>query len=180
MVTYAKEMKTLEKVANDELIKVARWFQKNKLTLNVDKTNYVIFSHETRHSVNTIIRICIDGEQILRKSTIRHLGVIFQQHLRWGDHINNVLKKTLKYLPVLAYLRKYLNLVNYSYETTLLSNLTFSVGKSRLESLPFGQIADHTKKDCSDYHFCPNACRCKSAYSTNIPQIANTHYLRNC
>ena len=69
MVTYAKEMKTLEKVANDELEKVARWFRKNKLTLNVNKTNYVIFSHETRHSVNTIIRICIDGEQILRKST---------------------------------------------------------------------------------------------------------------
>jgi hypothetical protein len=38
-----KSLKSLESVVNSELIKVYIWLTANKLTLNVKKSNYVIF-----------------------------------------------------------------------------------------------------------------------------------------
>ena len=48
LVTYAKDIDSLEKTANQELKIVAKWFQSNKLTFNAKKTYYIIwvFTHE--------------------------------------------------------------------------------------------------------------------------------------
>ena len=38
-----KDLKSLEKIMNDELSNVYRWLVANKLTLNLKKSNFVIF-----------------------------------------------------------------------------------------------------------------------------------------
>ena len=40
----ASDLFTLQKVMNRELRKIKKWLDANKLALNIDKTNYVIFS----------------------------------------------------------------------------------------------------------------------------------------
>jgi hypothetical protein len=106
MVSYAKDIETLEVTANQELKTVASWFRKNKLTFNAKKTYYLVFSHEQCHKLRKI-NIEINGNQIEQKDKIKHLGVIFHEHLRWHGHINHVLSKVLKYMPVFYYIRRY-------------------------------------------------------------------------
>ena len=38
-----KNLRSLETVTNDELLKIVDWLTANKLSLNVKKTNYIIF-----------------------------------------------------------------------------------------------------------------------------------------
>ena len=45
-----KNLKTLEKIVNDELAKVYNWLTSNKLSLNLKKSNFVIFRPYQRNS----------------------------------------------------------------------------------------------------------------------------------
>ena len=51
-----KNLKSLETIVNRELIKVVLWLIANKLSLNIKKTNYIIF-HPYQKRINYNIRI---------------------------------------------------------------------------------------------------------------------------
>ena len=40
----------IQKTVNKELRKVRKWLEANRLALNIDKTNFVIFSLSTKHT----------------------------------------------------------------------------------------------------------------------------------
>jgi len=65
---------------------VTKWLQSNRLSLNVPKTHYHIFS---RTSV-TDLEIIINNSQITRKESVKYLGVIVDENLKWQNHINNI------------------------------------------------------------------------------------------
>ena len=52
----SKDLITLQKVVNRELKKVKKWLDANRLSLNISKTNYVIF-HSQSKRINEFIRI---------------------------------------------------------------------------------------------------------------------------
>ena len=68
------------------------WFCANKLSLNVMKTNFVVFAP---HSVNTndITSLKLGDNTIERVSHAKFLGIIIDEDLEWGHHIDHVAKK---------------------------------------------------------------------------------------
>ena len=44
----SKDLITLQKVVNRELKKVKKWLDANRLSLNISKTNYVIFHSQSK------------------------------------------------------------------------------------------------------------------------------------
>ena len=66
------------------------WFRANSLTLNVQKTNYLLFapSNKTK-TVNLMIDNCI----IKPSSKTKFLGLIVDDKLEWTQHVKNVLTK---------------------------------------------------------------------------------------
>jgi hypothetical protein len=129
LMIYHKDIPTLQKLANEDLQAVEKWFQMNKLTLNIKKTHYLVFSHETRHSINQIFKIQINGKSIMRKETIKHLGVIFHQHLRWQHHVNHILKKIVKYMMIFTFVRKVVNRdkLKMMYNSFIYPHLTYCI-----------------------------------------------------
>ena len=65
----------------------------NKLSLNVTKTNFIIF-----HSRQRYIHLHIDGMLIEKVVATKFLGVILNENLTWTDHVKVVLNKTSKNL----------------------------------------------------------------------------------
>ena len=67
---------------NDELDKAAKWFQANKLSLNIDKTNYMIFRTNRMPIDNNSCKISIDNKEIERigsgcqKKMVKFVGEI--------------------------------------------------------------------------------------------------------
>ena len=53
-----KDLKDLETVVNENLVKVGDWLEANKLTLNTGKSNFVIF-HPYQHKPDCTIQLKI-------------------------------------------------------------------------------------------------------------------------
>ena len=80
---------------NDELEKLSNWFKVNKLSLNVKKTNYMIFRARNR-KFKANIQVRTDGIDISEVTKTKFLGVVINNSLTWNDHIEMVKNKVSK------------------------------------------------------------------------------------
>ena len=76
-------IQTLQTIFNHEMNKISEWLALNKLTLNIKKTNYMIFTKKsyTKDSIN--IDIC--GSTIRQVSNLKFLGVQIDENMNWGN-----------------------------------------------------------------------------------------------
>ena len=86
------DLKQLCDVINEELIKINAWFRVNKLSLNVSKTNFMIFSNKHLDH-NNPINLTIDGTNIVQVFETKFLGVMIDHKLNWKSHIMNIRAK---------------------------------------------------------------------------------------
>ena len=70
----------LQNIMNRELIKVSRWLKLNKLSLNIDKTHFMVFK-KRRQRVDFVPVIQIDSNPISQISSTKFLGVLIDEHL---------------------------------------------------------------------------------------------------
>ena len=78
-------------IVNLELRNVAIWIQGNKLSLNVQKTNYIIFGN--KHVDMKQIFLYLQDKLIERVKSTKFLGIILDDKLTWADHITCVKNK---------------------------------------------------------------------------------------
>ena len=69
---------------------IATWTTNNKMILNEDKCNYMVFS---RAFGTFSTRITINGAKLDRENTINHLGVTISEDLNWNQHVTQIGKK---------------------------------------------------------------------------------------
>ena len=106
-----KDIKSLYEFVNRELININTWFQTNKLSLNVDKTKYVLF-HKPRQRNKIPLNLPslkIDQTEIKREQSLKFLGVLVDENLNWKNHIDLLLSKISKSIGVLYKASKLLN-----------------------------------------------------------------------
>ena len=87
----SKDLANLTKTVNKELRLVKKWLDANKLSLNVAKTNYIIF-HSSSSNVPSGSNIKIGKTQIKRVK-FKFLGIILDEHLSWKYHLSELAKK---------------------------------------------------------------------------------------
>ena len=97
------DINSLQQTANIYLKQMEAWFIANKLSLNIDKTCYSIFSKGSPQRTN--ITLCIDNKLIARVPMYKYLGVIIDEFLKWDEHIDYVYKKLLKFIGIFYKLR---------------------------------------------------------------------------
>ena len=81
-----KDKKALVNMVNVELTKISEWFKLNKLSLNIKKTNYIIFrSKYSKSDINATgnLNIFIDNVKIEQVHETKFLGVIINSNLTW-------------------------------------------------------------------------------------------------
>lgn len=93
-----RDLHVMSTTVNDELMKLSEWFKINKLSLNLQKTTYMVFSKRKTYEIQPII---IDGVQIEQSNKVKFLGVIVDQKLSWKEHILYVRNKLSSILSVL-------------------------------------------------------------------------------
>ena len=74
---------------NSELRKVTQWIRANKLSLNLQKTKYMLFSNTIEALPTDII---FDDTPLEKVSHIKFLGIIVDSKLSWKLHIDNICK----------------------------------------------------------------------------------------
>ena len=104
-----KDLKTLYNTANDELGNILDWMITNKLSVNIDKTSYIIFRPKRRHIDDNSYNLLLNNRHLKRVNSIKFLGVILDDVLSWAGQINNIKSKISKGIGIIAKARKYLN-----------------------------------------------------------------------
>ena len=81
---------------NRELVGVGNWLKTNRLSLNVNKTSYMIISNP-KNALDVQIR-----ETITTKvSTVKFLGVTLDENHTFKDHVNKVTSNISKSVGVM-------------------------------------------------------------------------------
>ena len=116
LIASHEDFNSLIKNVNDELSTVKKWFQLNKLTLNVKKCNFMIFCNPNKYYPKEQSKICINNTEIELVQQTKFLGVIIDSGLKWSNHIDLVSKRSAKLLGIL---RKVCHLIHSSAHLTL-------------------------------------------------------------
>ena len=89
------DAKEINNTLSIELDKLNSWFAVNKLSLNVSKTNYMIFGNK-KIDKDMNIRVGINGISIDRVYNTTFLGVTIDDKLNWKEHIKMIQSKLSK------------------------------------------------------------------------------------
>ena len=111
---------------NRELSHVTDWIKANKLSLNVNKTNYMFFSNTLNNPPNQIM---FDKMNISQVSSTKFLGVTIDNKLSWNIHIDNICKTISRNIGIIAKLKHVLPLVNLLmlYNTLIVPYLNYGI-----------------------------------------------------
>ena len=74
---------------NSELTKISLWMKSNKLSVNIKKTNYVIFKPKQK-SVHMSSQISFDSITLKEVTEVKFLGVYIDEGLTWKSHISYI------------------------------------------------------------------------------------------
>ena len=91
-------------IINRELIIINKWMSSNCLTLNRDKCEYVVFKNKSNRVPDAGVHISTDAALTSRPFT-KYLRLYIDERLSWDVHINYVIRKISKYVPILYNIR---------------------------------------------------------------------------
>ena len=72
--------KAIYDCANDQPCNIDNWLTANKLSLNIEKTNHVVFGTPTSKSPSDKLALLLRSIRINRVTTSKFLGVILQEN----------------------------------------------------------------------------------------------------
>ena len=90
---------------SEELEKVSVWLKTNRLSLNVAKTSYMLFTHAAIRPLTNPIHI--QGEMISRVTEVKFLGVCIDERLNYNCHTMTICKKLSSIVGVMNKLKYY-------------------------------------------------------------------------
>ena len=99
--------KNLGEIVNEinvEIDKIYSWVKANKLSLNVEKTNFMLFIPKC--IPRNMDDLLINGNRISEVNETKFLGVIIDNKLKWSPHIMHISKKIAKGIGIIRKARK--------------------------------------------------------------------------
>ena len=93
LACLSNSIKKLNKLINDDLKRLVNWLNANKTSLNVNKTDMVIFkSKQKKFEGDLKIKLC--GKRLHPTESVKYLGVKIDTNLSWQYHVNDLSIKT--------------------------------------------------------------------------------------
>ena len=102
----AENIDMLQKLVNKELRKVKMWLDVNKLSLNICKTNFVIFK-SPKHSTHQTMNIKMGNQPIKKTCYVKFLGILLDENLTWKYHLTELSKKLARTCGMFFKVRHY-------------------------------------------------------------------------
>ena len=99
----------LQKIMNRELKKVRKWLDGNRLSLNIDKTNFVVF-HSPHKKIDDPVVIRFGRKKIRRENCVKFLGILLDSNLSWKYHVNELSKKLSRTIGIFYKIRHFVPL----------------------------------------------------------------------
>ena len=85
-----RSMKYLKWCIEMDLNNISDWFRANKLTLNISKSVYMIFSRKNHNDID----LKLGDTKLPKVTTTKFLGMWIDQNLNWNEHLSKLKKKS--------------------------------------------------------------------------------------
>ena len=85
---------------NEDLKLIFQWLCANRLSLNVTKTEFIIFK-PPRMKLDERFTLKLNGTMLLESTKIKYLGIIIDGRLTWKHHIYELRKKLNKSIGII-------------------------------------------------------------------------------
>ena len=97
LIVSAHNLKHLARLLKKESNEFFDWLVSNKLTLNYQKTKYMIISRKgTPQKLLKKMNLNINKNNIKQIDTMKYLGVLLDSALKWDKHLQNLVTKLSK------------------------------------------------------------------------------------
>ena len=105
LIYASKKVKTLETDLNTDLKATSEWLKSNRLSLNIKKSQLIIFHSKSKEVDFTSFSIKLEESKYKTSKYVKYLGIVIDENLSWSIHINDLSKKISRSNGILAKLR---------------------------------------------------------------------------
>ena len=118
-------LKKINKQCNHDLKLLCEWLRANKISLNTQKSEIIVFRSKQKTKINKTLNFRLSGQKMSLKKSVKYLGIHLDEHLSWDTHMAITLPKLNRAAGMLAKIRYYV-----SYDTLL--NIYYAIFNSHL------------------------------------------------
>ena len=101
----SKSLLDIETTVSGELELVHKWLCSNQLSLNIEKSNFVIF-HAPQKKINLELNLKLHNQSLKQESSTKYLGVLIDENLNWKSHVSQIEGKIKRGIGVISRLRR--------------------------------------------------------------------------
>ena len=127
-------LKDLETLVNRELGNVNEWLKANKLSLNIKKSNFVIFRPRQKNMpfiprIRILDSVTNTYANLEMKDYVKYLGLMIDSNLSWKYHIESICHKISKSIGIIAKIRHYVprRILLSVYNSLIVPYLTYGI-----------------------------------------------------
>ena len=121
---FSSKTSKFHKIINKELRLLFEWLCANRLSLNVAKTEFIIF-RPPRKRLDKRIFLKLNGQKLYESPKIKYLGIIIDNRLSWKHHTHELSKKLNRAVGMIYKIRD-------NCTSSVLRSLYFSLFNSHL------------------------------------------------
>ena len=114
-----KNLSIMQSIINTELTNVHNWLCVNRLSLNIEKSNFVTF-HPPQKTISYNFELIINDKHLNQENCIKYLGIFIDSNLNWKSQIKSIITKIKRSIGVLSKIRYYV-------DTAILINLYYAL-----------------------------------------------------
>ena len=101
-------IKKLNKAVNSDLRNLTNWLNANKISLNVSKTELILFKPKMK-KLDFDLKLTLNGKRIQPTKSVKYLGFKINENLTWIDQINDIAIKFNRPNAMLFEVREFVN-----------------------------------------------------------------------
>jgi hypothetical protein len=123
---WSNDLPTLVENIKVKFSELHKWCLSNKLIINNDKTNFVLFHAKNKQIPKNFKNIHIGRVTIDRVPHFKYLGVTLDESLNWNKHVDNICASLVKYFGIF-------NQIKSKLSTTFLRQLYYAFVYSKIK-----------------------------------------------
>ena len=116
----------IHETLNLQLIQIDKWLRSNKLQINAEKSNFIVYSY--RNSLD-LRPVNLGHNIILQARSTKFLGLYLDEHLRFTNHIQHITGKISKTIGILHKLKNIFPkfILKNLYNSLILPYITYGI-----------------------------------------------------